>query len=716
MSKYPGVILFRHSIYSHIDTFINDNKNKYMCTFFNINDDITELNRLFNENYHILITVSNNSATESYEYDYLSKHIPNRFLSKWIHKSIDDFKDIDVFNENINYNYIHNVIRNREYTRPVFSLFTTCYNSYDFIKTAYNSIKSQTLIDWEWVILDDSPEDKHFDYLKDLFHNDYKVRLYKRSGNSGNIGNVKNEVISLCRGKYILEMDHDDIIFDTCLQDACDIFEADDKIGFIYGDTVPMDRQFNPYTYGDFIGKGYGSDYLQYKDDKWIYVYLTPSINNITLSHLVCCPNHPRIWRRDAMYDMQNYSEYLPICDDYEIILRSCCNYDVAKINKPLYIQFANDNGNNFSSIRNSEINRIGPKYIYPIYYNDYKVHDKMKEKNAYEDPKYITEYSQIWKRDSSYEHKRMNHIYNYDYTHQYCIINDAIFDYNKIITLSDNSMNDFIFLTNIYTEKKALEILDHYNLRHIKCKSLMNSSDNELIKFFKMLIKNDNCQDTILINQIIDPLYNSELKFNYHVINDIIKTNNYNSYLEIGVESGETFNNIICNSKIGIDPDISINITESLLKCSSNDFFINNSNMFDIILIDGMHQIEYLHHDFKNCLNYLNHNGSIVITNIFPENYREQCKVPIKHYYNNEILKYSEPWTGDIWKYVYHVIKHYKFTYKIYNNKSNRGFIQFFNINKEEELYTDILSIDIREINNYDYNKDYSDFINILK
>ena len=34
------------------------------------------------------------------------------------------------------------------------------------------------------------------------------------------------------------------------------------------------------------------------------------------------------------------------------------------------------------------------------------------------------------------------------------------------------------------------------------------------------------------------------------HKLSDIIKTNNYNSYLEIGVESGETFNNIICNSK----------------------------------------------------------------------------------------------------------------------------------------------------------------------
>ena len=40
--------------------------------------------------------------------------------------------------------------------------------------------------------------------------NDSRVRLYRRSENNGNIGNVKNEAISLCRGKYILEFDHDD--------------------------------------------------------------------------------------------------------------------------------------------------------------------------------------------------------------------------------------------------------------------------------------------------------------------------------------------------------------------------------------------------------------------------------------------------------------------------------------------------------------------------
>ena len=35
----------------------------------------------------------------------------------------------------------------------------TCFKSYEYIETAYNSIKSQSLIDWEWVIMDDTPED-----------------------------------------------------------------------------------------------------------------------------------------------------------------------------------------------------------------------------------------------------------------------------------------------------------------------------------------------------------------------------------------------------------------------------------------------------------------------------------------------------------------------------------------------------------------------------
>ena len=251
-------------------------------------------------------------------------------------------------------------------------------------------MKNQTLKDWEFVIIDDSPDDDHFNFLRKLMINDSRVRLYRRSENSGNIGNVKNEAIGLCRGKYVLEFDHDDEILPFVLNDAATYFDNNQEVGFIYMDCISLYENGNNHFYGDFICKGYGSYYCQKYNGKWVYVYNTPNINNITLSHLVCCPNHPRIWRKTALIDAGNYCEFLPICDDYEILLRTAITTKIAKIHKFGYIQYMNDNNNNFSLIRNGEINRIGPNYISPIFYEQFKINERMKEMDAHEDEKYI--------------------------------------------------------------------------------------------------------------------------------------------------------------------------------------------------------------------------------------------------------------------------------------------------------------------------------------
>ena len=256
MSKYPHVILFRHNNYSHIDNFIEENRSRLDCTI-TITNTIDDLQKLFNPNYHVLVTYVDNYA----EYDYISSKLPTRFSSRWFHKS--DIVEIDEFNRNVNYCYIDNVIRPRETTRPLFSIFTTCFKSYEYITTAYNSIKSQSLIDWEWVIMDDTGEDEHFAFLKEKLSGDNRIRLYKRDKNSGNIGNVKNEAISLGRGKYVLEMDHDDEILTDCLQDAYNIFQTYDQIGFIYGDTIHLYRDGTNFKYSDFICKGYGGYYME---------------------------------------------------------------------------------------------------------------------------------------------------------------------------------------------------------------------------------------------------------------------------------------------------------------------------------------------------------------------------------------------------------------------------------------------------------------------
>jgi len=223
-----------------------------MCSI-HITSDIEELNKLFNPNYHLLVTYG-----DSYDeyHNEIAHRLPQRFSGRWFHKT--DITDIHEFNHNVNYCYITNVIECREKIRPIFSIFTTCFKSYDYIDTAYESIKKQSLIDWEWVIMDDTPEDEHFTFLKGKLSGDNRIRLYKRDKNSGNIGNVKNEAISLCRGKYVLEMDHDDEILTDCLQDAYNIFQTDEQIGFIYGDTIHLYRDGTNFKYSDFICKGYG--------------------------------------------------------------------------------------------------------------------------------------------------------------------------------------------------------------------------------------------------------------------------------------------------------------------------------------------------------------------------------------------------------------------------------------------------------------------------
>ena len=713
MSRYPSVILFRHNKYSDIDRFIESNKDSLMCTI-HITSSIEDLNKLFSPNYHLLVTYG-----DSYDeyHNFIADKIPHRFSGRWFHKT--DISNIAEFNHNVNYCYVTNVINIREKTRPVFSIFTTCFKSYDYIDTVYESIKKQSLIDWEWVIMDDTPEDEHFVFLKNKLSSDNRVRLYKRDKNSGSIGNVKNEAISLCRGKYVLEMDHDDEILENCLLDSYNIFESDPEIGFVYADTIGLYRNGSNHHYGDFICKGYGGYYNEKINGKWIYVYNTPNINNITLSHLVCLPNHPRIWKRSVLMELESYSEFLPICDDYEILLRTCCSkYKVVKNNKAQYIQYMNDGGNNFSNIRNSEINRIGPKYISPMFYEKYNVHNKMKECNAYEDEKYIVNQSLIWKRGTEYQHKKKNQRINLNYDKQYCIINDAIDNMDTVERLKElykNERNDFLVLSNRISSQELQSKLDSLGFDRMKCYSYMDCSEEELVNYFKIMYLNDNCEHEVIQSEN-DLMNNTSLTTRHEVVNTIIDTYNYNSYLEIGVENGITFKNIKLDmsKKVGVDPDPTYKEDNIILK-TSDDFFKENNKIFDIIFIDGMHQLEYVYNDFFNAINCLTPKGSIVIDDVLPMNEREQYKVPIKHHYNNGILKYGESWTGDVWKFIYFLLLHYQFDFSVYNfTNGYRGMIHIYNFKNEINDEIDNTKV-IETMNSYDYNTDYDKYLKYI-
>lgn len=132
------------------------------------------------------------------------------------------------------------------------------------------------------------------------------------------------------------------------------------------------------------------------------------------------------------------------------------------------------------------------------------------------------------------------------------------------------------------------------------------------------------------------------KLNFNWNlyphrleIIQNIIISKNYKKYLEIGCDKDQIFSNILIDFKIGVDP-----IQGGNVRKTSDDFFKNNLDKFDIIFIDGLHEYEQVNKDINNSLKALNDGGIILLHDCMP-----------KSYFHQAVPRSRMSWNGDVWK-----------------------------------------------------------------
>ena len=126
-----------------------------------------------------------------------------------------------------------------------------------------------------------------------------------------------------------------------------------------------------------------------------------------------------------------------------------------------------------------------------------------------------------------------------------------------------------------------------------------------------------------------------SKKKNRIQILQEIIDFKNYKSYLEIGTFKDEVFNKIKCEKKVGVDP-----VMGGTVRDTSDNFFFNNNEKFDVIFIDGLHEYHQVKKDIENSINSLNEEGIILIHDCLPINYYAQA-VPRSVY----------EWNGDVWR-----------------------------------------------------------------
>lgn len=312
---------------------------------------------------------------------------------KWVH--FDEYVPknisraiITTFKTNIN---------RKDKNNPLFSIFTCSYKTpEEFVQRLYNSLKKQTYNNWNWWILDDSPEGEHCFY-EDI--KDSRVTILKNVSRHGNIGFNKHMIAMCCDGDYLVEVDHDDELSVDCLSYLKKAYDTYPDCDFVYSYCLEEVNGY-PVNYDKGFGLGLGSHGYQEYDGLTYYLPLTPDVNVLSVRHIVAMPNHVRCWKKDFYHRIGGHNIDLSVMDDADLIIRTFLNGKTCKVPKVLYVQHEGNTqttkrGSTTQAQRFNEIVRVG-KLLKDKY--DKTIHDYAID-NGLEDPYWEESWkgSNIW-------------------------------------------------------------------------------------------------------------------------------------------------------------------------------------------------------------------------------------------------------------------------------------------------------------------------------
>ena len=130
-----------------------------------------------------------------------------------------------------------------------------------------------------------------------------------------------------------------------------------------------------------------------------------------------------------------------------------------------------------------------------------------------------------------------------------------------------------------------------------------------------------------------------SQMDHRSEILQWLVEKFDYKDYLEIGVAIGATYKYVdVPGLKHGVDPDIfSLDATHTM---TSDEFFPQCTNTYDLIFVEGLHRGEQAYKDVLAAMEILNENGTIAVHDCSPPD--ENCQL---------IPRIQMCWTGDVWR-----------------------------------------------------------------
>ena len=181
---------------------------------------------------------------------------------------------------------------------------------------------------------------------------------------------------------------------------------------------------------------------------------------------------------------------------------------------------------------------------------------------------------------------------------------------------------------------------------------------------------------------------------FRWDLIEYLINKYKFSDYLEIGCDQDQLFSKVRIKNKTGVDP-----VSGGNIRKTSDEFFRENKNKFDIIFIDGLHTYNQVKKDILNSINCLKDEGIVLVHDCMPDSLSKQA-----------VPRYRMSWNGDVWKAIVDLIQNEYL--EIYTCKIDQGIGV---IKKKRNSSILKLEKNIKDLKFKDYYKNYVKYLRVV-
>ncbi|MDR2963048.1 MAG: glycosyltransferase [Bacteroidales bacterium] len=112
------------------------------------------------------------------------------------------------------------------------SIITPMYNSEKYLSETIESVLKQTYTNWEMILIDDGSSDNSIQIAENYRTQDERIVVYKRMREPKGVSTCRNIGIENAKGEYLLFLDSDDLLTETCIENRVQYMIANPNLDF----------------------------------------------------------------------------------------------------------------------------------------------------------------------------------------------------------------------------------------------------------------------------------------------------------------------------------------------------------------------------------------------------------------------------------------------------------------------------------------------------